>query len=341
LLIRGAELFIASIELAARIVDRPFVPTVLGAIEPGQLGIALTHEHVYVDWPWAIGAASVRDESPEVLNVVVERLERARAAGVAALVDVGASAGPSPEFLRQAAERTSLHVLASTGCFAPEMTPLPAWAYPPANRDTIAAHLISEATEGLLGSGVLPAVIKVATGARAISELEETILLAAALAQRETGLAITTHTTRTKQAVEQVETLAAGGADLSRVAIGHIGWGTGPDDAEFHRELARMGVFLGLDMVGLPAATIEQWTRMVLDLVEAGHARQILLSHDNCGHQRGLAEVFGEEWVTGDFGVIQRELVPRLREAGLTDDLLDLVLIDNPRRLLTVGSPRR
>jgi phosphotriesterase-related protein len=313
-----------------------FVPTVLGPIDPSALGTTLTHEHVSVDWLWAIGAEHSRDESDAAADLAVDRLDRAYEAGVRSFVDVGATIAPSPSFMRTIAQRTRLTLLVSTGCFAPEMTPLPSWAYPPGDAETIAARFIEDAVTGLGGSGVHPAVIKIASGARAISELEETIFRAAALAQQETGLAITTHTTLTHQAVEQAELLAEAGADVRRVTIGHIGWGTGPQDKELHLEVAERGVFLGLDMVGLPAASIDEWTQMVVDLLDAGHAEQILLSHDNCGHHRGLVDVFGEEWLTGKFTVIHDELLPSLRVAGVEESVLHQILVDNPRRLLAI-----
>ena len=319
---------------------QPFIPTVNGPVDPRTLGATLTHEHIYVDWPWAIGAEPEPHESAAMLALIVERLDRAALAGVSALVDVGATAGPSPTLLLAIAARTRVTLLASTGCFAPDMTPLPTWAYPPADSESIAERFIAEARDGIRGSGVLPAVIKVASGARAISELEETVFRAAAIAQRETGLAITTHTTRTAQASNQIDLLEAAGADLGRTVIGHIGWGTGPADRPLHLALAERGVFLGLDMVGLPAATLDEWARMVLDLIEAGHEQRLLLSHDNCAANRGLLQVYGEEWLTGDFTVVHRELLPRLRSFGVSEDVLTAILVDNPRRLLTIDPKR-
>jgi phosphotriesterase-related protein len=183
-------------------------------------------------------------------------------------------------------------------------------------------------------------VIKIATAGRAISELEETAFRGAALAQRATGLAITTHTTLTALAVEQVDLLVDAGADLDRTVIGHIGWGTGPEDRDLHVALAERGVLLGLDMVGLPARSLEQWVQIALDLVDAGHADRILLSHDNCAHARGLLDVYGPEWLTGDFTIVHRQLVPRLRAEGVEEAVLQRILVDNPRRLLTIEPSR-
>ena len=87
-----------------------------------------------------------------------------------------------------------------------------------------------------------------ATGGRAVSETEEMVLRAAATAQRETGLAITTHTHFTRFAEQQVDIFEAAGADLDRIVIGHIGWGSTPADFALHERLAKRGVNLGLGL---------------------------------------------------------------------------------------------
>lgn len=318
----------------------PFVPTVLGPIEPRALGATLTHEHLSVDWPFGTGRDSAPRETAAVVERIVACLRAAADAGAGAIVDVGCHLGPSPLLLLAVAARVPMHVICSTGVFHTDMAPLPAWVYPPATPEDIAGQLVREAVEGIGASGVRPGVIKVATAGRAISEVEETVFRAAALAQRQTGLAITTHTTRTALALEQVDLLEDAGADLARTVIGHVGWGSGPEDRDLHLALAERGVFLGLDMVGLPARSVGEYAAIALDLIAAGHAERILLSHDNCAHARGLLDVYGPEWLTGDFTVVHRELVPRLRAEGVEPAVVDAILVDGPRRLLTVDPDR-
>jgi phosphotriesterase-related protein len=63
------------------------------------------------------------------------------------------------------------------------------------------------------------------SGGRVISETEERILRAAAIVQRATGLAITTHTHYTRFVDEQIDIFQDAGADLDRVVVGQVGGG--------------------------------------------------------------------------------------------------------------------
>lgn len=317
---------------------QPHVNTVLGPIPAHELGVTLTHEHLSVDWPSATGADAVPPPEQPVVTRICERLGSAAAAGVKTFVDVGACFGPSPELLLAVAQRTDVQLVASIGCLAVDMGPLPAWAYPPATPESVAEVFIEAARDGISGSGIRPGLIKVGSSARAISEVEERVFRGAAQAQQETGLAITTHTTETRQAMAQIDLLEDAGADLSRVVIGHIGWGTGVADRELHRRLADRGVFVGLDMVGLPACSVADYATIARDLLEDGHAGRILLSHDNCAHSRGLLEVYGEEWLSGDFTVVCAQLVPALRKSGVSEATIDGILRGNPQRLLAIPS---
>ncbi len=318
--------------------EGPYVLTATGRADASTLGHILPHEHLYVDWPSAIGAEPVPMVSEEVVAAICARLERAADVGVGTFVDVGASLGPGPELLAAVAARTRVRLVAAIGFVSADLGPLPSWAYPPGDPEAIAKRLIDEARNGITGSGLRPGVLKVGSSRRAISEVEEAFIRGAVLTQQETGLAITTHTTETSLAMEQIDLLEDAGADLGRVAIGHIGWGTGPGDRELHRRLAARGVFLGLDMVGLPAASVDDFARIAGDLIEDGHADRILLSHDNCAYSRGLVEVYGEEWLTGDFTVVHAQLIPALSELGVSAETLDAILRDNPRRLLAIGA---
>jgi len=313
---------------------------VAGPIDADDLGVTLTHEHLSVDWPSAVGAEPVPAPEEPIVAKICERLDRAAAGGVGTFVDVGGCFGPSPELLRAVAARTEVRIVASTGYLALDMGPLPHWVYPPASPETIAARMIDDARLGIDGSGIRPGIIKVGSSANAISAVEERIFRAAVLAQQETGLPITTHTTETRQAIEQVDLFEDAGADLGRVVIGHLGWGTGPSDRELHRRIADRGVFVGLDMVGLPACSVADYAQMAADLNDDGHAERILLSHDNCAHSRGLIEVYGEAWLTGDFTVVTGQLVPMLAEHGIPETTVDRILRDNPRRLLALAGDR-
>lgn len=313
-----------------------------GPIDPARAGATLIHEHLAVDWDIGLGRPS-RLQPNEALDRIEASCKAAAEVGIGCIVDAGTEQfGTSNELLAAAAKLTDIQIVAATGVYCADALPAPAWAFMPSDPEKIAAELIREAREGRAGSGVLPGIFKIGTSGRAVTGLEQRVFEGAAIAQRECGLALTTHTEATAHAEEQVDILERAGADLSRVIIGHFGWGSGPQDRELHRRIADRGVVLGLDMVGYGGeSTIPDWTKMAVDLIEDGHAERIVLSHDQACYASGVEGVFDPADLTGDLGVVSRLLLPALGESGVPAETIDQVMTVTPRRVLTVAAKHR
>jgi phosphotriesterase-related protein len=337
---------------------RPFIQTVKGPVEPDRIGQTLLHEHLVADWDLALGRAP-HLSSMDVAAKIVDCLDHAGDVGISCVVDVGPeSFALSPIMMRLIAEQTSVHVIAATGCWKPLALPLPDWVYPPASAEDIADHFIRAARFGIGDSEIRPGLITVATDAGPTNSLEENILKAAAIAQRATGLAITTHTTSIECAEAQVEVLGNAGADLDRVAIGRVGLRAGAAGFPLFERLAKQGVALGIDNFGMIRPD-EEWTQMVVQLVEAGYVDNVILSHDTTVIRRGMEGIYEkrtvkdknirgiedlknipEEPTEGDFTLIHSRLLPKLRGAGIEDLMINKMLIDNPRKILTIDPHR-
>ena len=123
------------------------VQTVLGPIEPADLGFTLPHEHTQIAlwhipdrWDyWQL----TRDEP-----VILEELARYRAAGGGALVDLTLpGVGRDPAWLRRLAEASGLHLVMGCGWYRTAY-------YPPEARidrrsvDDLADELVREAEDG-------------------------------------------------------------------------------------------------------------------------------------------------------------------------------------------------
>lgn len=321
--------------------SKSFIQTVRGPISPDQLGTTLMHEHLTVDWAWALGYEDKRIETVAVVNRVLQCLKKAHEAGITALVDAATEQfSPSPLFFLCVAAQTPVHIISSTGCFAEDMLPTPSWAFPPAGPEEIAQRFIAAATEGRSGSGVKPGIIKIATSAQAITDIERNVFKAAALAQRATGLPITTHAMLSRFPEEQVDMLEEAGADLDRVVIGHFGWGSTIKDSAMHHRVAKRGVTLGIDVVGSPARTLEENAEIAFDLIEAGFSSRIIFSHDGAAYSRGMLETFGAGWLSGDFTIVSKQLLPLLRKKGVDERTLEGIMNDNPRKILTIDPER-
>jgi phosphotriesterase-related protein len=129
------------------------------------------------------------------------------------------------------------------------------------------------------------------------------------------------------------------GVDPSRIQIAHCG---DTADLDYLQRMLDLGVWLGMDRYGiemyLPA---DQRNQTVLALLEKGHADRMFLSQDYVV----ALDWFPDEQVQQlmEAGAVKdwsmtllfEQIIPQLREGGMTDDQLDTMMIDNPRRWLT------
>lgn len=319
-----------------------YIQTVRGPIEAAELGQTLIHEHLAVDWDVGLGLPS-RLQPVEALDRIEASCRAASEAGIRCIVDAGTEQfGTSNELLAAAAKLTDIAIVAATGVYCADALPAPRWAFMPSDPEKIAAALVAEAREGRAGSGVRPGIFKIGTSGRAVTGLEERVFRGAAIAQSETGLALTTHTEATAHAEEQIDILEAAGADLGRTIIGHIGWGSGPEDRELHRRLADRGVVLGVDMVGYGGGdSVTDAATMVCDLIGDGHAERIVLSHDQACYASGVEGVFDPADLTGDLTVVSNQLLPLLAERGVGEEDVNRMMVETPRRVLSIDSRHR
>jgi phosphotriesterase-related protein len=336
----------------------PFVQTVKGAVDPSVLGQTLLHEHLVADWDQGRGLAPPLD-SMDVVDQIVDALDAAAGVGVGTFVDVGPESWSlSPHMMRIVADKTSVHVVAATGIWKPQALPLPGWAYPPATAEEIAEHFVAAARDGIAGTGIKPGIISVATDPGPTSPVEEAILCAAAIAQKETGLAITTHTTSAACAEVHVDILGSAGADMDRVALGRVGLRSGAAGFPLYERLAKEGVSLGIDNVGMIRPD-EEWAEMTVALIEAGYASQVILSLDTTVIRRGMDGIYQNRTLKdpnilgmadlksipdkpteGDFTILHQRLFPLLEKAGIDQATVDQIMVDNPRRMLTIDPAR-
>jgi 5-phospho-D-xylono-1,4-lactonase len=302
---------------------RGFARTVLGDVEVTSLGTAYCHEHLITRPAPRFGDDLRLDDEDRA----ADELERFRAAGGGAIVDATTvEFGRDARALTRLAERAGVHVLACTGHVSEEywrgVLDLEAHS-----EGELVAEYVSELADGMDDGAPRAGVVKAGTSSGGPTPTEAKLLRAAAAAQRETGAPITTHTTAGTGAIEQVDVLADAGADLSHVCIGHVDRLL---DWELHLELARRGVFLGYDCISKEQyAPDTERARFIVRLAEEGHAEQICLSGDLA--RRSYLESWGG---SPGYRYILEDFVGRLRSAGLEDETLSLLLVENPARFL-------
>ncbi len=308
------------------------VATATGLIDPASLGRVLPHEHIATrilgvaeNWPTTFP----RDT---VIDTCVAVLERVRDSGVDTVVDhTTFDIGRDPQLLAEASRRSGVHIVATTGV----------WVKVPRFFDTTTTEEMAELftqdiEEGIAGTGIRAGIVKACLDVIEPTPLDRKAIEAAAIVQRRTGVAITTHTSaQTQSGRVMVELLAAVGADLSRVLVGHAGDTT---DLDYLTALLETGCFVGLDRFGVQAILPDpDRISTVAELVRQGWTSQLLLSQDaSCWSGWRTDAQRQQQHPTWDMARLTTEILPALADAGVPQRDIDMMTIDNPRRLLTV-----
>ena len=343
------------------------VMTVLGPIDPGRLGTTLVHEHVWMDTtpmlrahgyragedgPFdAMRAAEARwnpGTHPDNYRLTDEDLVAAElahlaAAGAATVVDVTpVELGRNPTALQSLARRTGVNIVMGAGHY------LAAVHGPEVGKRSerqLAALLVDEIENGVGTTGIRPGIIgEIGTSDPPVAA-ELRVLRAAAEASIATGVAVSVHLHPWGRTGETVaDTLLDGGASPDRIVLGHLT--TAHADTAYLTSLARRGTWLAFDLFGFDHSLLgagryppsdADVVVTVARLVREGLGDRILVSQD-LGVRSRLHAYGG--W---GYDHLLRHVVPLLHAAGLGDRGVNQLLVDNPRRLLTVrrGAPSR
>ena len=311
----------------ARQATRRSIATVTGAIEPTQLGLTLMHEHVLVDFIGAAEASPSRYDAGAVFTRVLPFLQQARTLGAATLVEcTPAHLGRDARLLERLARASGLHILSNTGYYgANKDKHLPPHAFTETPQQ-LAARWIREHEQGIDGTGIKPAFMKIGVDAGRLSEVDAKLVRAAALTHAATGLPIAIHTGDGIAAHAEMDLLEQAGVPLSSFIWVHA---HSEPDGGMHLRAADRGAWVEFD--GIAPKSVDRHVALVLALRKAGRLDRVLVSHDAGWYRVG--EAGGGEF--RPFDTLFTAFLPALKAAGVTQAEIDQLLIDNPRRALT------
>jgi len=316
------------------------VETVLGPVETSQLGQTLMHEHIFVrSDPAYMSFPHLWDEERWVAEAV-QRLREVAALGVRTLVDLTVMGlGRDVPLVRRVAEQVpQLNIIVATGIYIYNDDEMPR-TFRTYSADRLAELFVQDIRQGIQGSGVKAAIIKCVTDEAGPTPQVEKVLRAAARAHLQTGVPISTHThCWTRRGLDQQRIFQEEGVDLSRVVIGHSG---DSDDYDYMVRLMENGSYIGMDRFGIypvPAAphfpTFEKRVEVVAELCRRGYAERMVLSHDASVYIDWFPvealKVAQPRW---HYGHIHQEVLPALRERGVSERQVEQMLVENPRRL--------
>jgi phosphotriesterase-related protein len=320
------------------------VQTFRGPVGSDELGVVLIHEHIFVrnrelevnlpDAEWDPGAA---------IGTAVQGLTELFELGIRTVVDLTVPGlGRDVRLVAEVAERAPVTLVASTGWYTPNVLPTFFQFHGPGRTidgpDPLVELFVRDITDGIAGTSVRAGMLKVMTDVDGITPDVGRVMSAAAVAHRETGVPITTHShPASRNGLAQQAFLGERGVPPERIIIGHSG-DTG--DLDYLRELMDNGSTIGVDRFGMEQVLPDdRRVRAVVTLVEQGYADRMVLSHDAAFY----SHVTPPSWRAGHaprwrMDTIPRHIVPALRDTGVPADQIDQMLVRNPRRLLEVGA---
>ena len=309
------------------------INSVLGPIETGDMGFTLSHEHLATNAAGLLKTFPELIDRPGIIEQANDTLKEAYDEGLRTIIDVSTiDLGRDIEMMKEVSQNTGVQIIAATGNHL--AVPRPFIDLSP---EVISDLYVREIEEGIEGTGVKAGIIKVASDAGGITDAQEIVLRAAGQASVRTNTPISTHTWSPERiGEEQVRILKEEGVNMNRVYIGHSNDDT---DMSYLLGLLDQGVWLGLDRFpggrrpGTPAW--EQRTELTKQLIDAGCSDRIMLSHDHSVPKARYGVAVQEErfkYNPDGYNFITRNVLPRLKELGVTDGTINQIMVENPRR---------
>ena len=338
------------------------VMTVLGPIDSDDLGVTMSHEHIFIDLSHRVREpcdASLKSYVYEpvrmdnlnwikrhftnnsdnmLLNDIKEATEEVmdvKRFGGNSIVDVtNHGIGRDPIAIRKVAIETGMNVIMGSGYYVgishpPEMSEK--------TEEDIAKEIIKDVKEGVGDTGIKSGVIG-EIGVENFREdpNEEKVLRGAVIAQKETGAPLYIHPPFTRECERIIEILEEEGADLQRVILCHSDFYI-DESMEYTFMIADAGIYIEYDTWGFEG----DWYEMGLwepsdtqravgtkKLIDKGYQDKILFSTDIC------MKMMSMKYGGPGRAHILRDCLPLLRKYGVTDQELETILVDNPKKVL-------
>lgn len=310
------------------------VETVRGPVELAALGPTLMHEHVFVLDPEALqnyGRAwgeSYWDEDVRVADAI-QKLQRLRDGGITTIVDPTAlGLGRYIPRIQRVNAEVDLNIIVATGVYA--FLELPSFlAY--RSDDAVVELFVREIREGIDDTGVKAAILKCAVEEHGIIGDVPRILAMVAAASVETDTPVMVHTNApARTGLLALEALTAAGVDPARIVIAHAG---DSNDLDYLRAIAETGASLGCDRFSIAHFNPDpNRIETLAALVAEGYAGSVHLGHDGaCFYDFMFQNPFFVD-EKPDYLHISNNIVPQLLAAGVTQEQIDQMFVENPQR---------
>lgn len=335
------------------------IHTVLGELDPAELGPTSMHEHVFADlrlwaktgddgvpWEGPIGPEAQMHLRWNGLHTAdnlllsdpddaVAELAAVKAAGGGMIVDLTITGmGRRLTDLAEVSRRSGVAIAVGCGYYVEELHPPELAAM---GIDEIARTMLDELDEGIEGTGIRPALIGEIGTNHPPTETEWRVVRAAGRAGAESGAAVNVHLSwRGADGLDVVAALVEEGMPVDRVILSHMDENL---DRGYHDAVAETGCVIELDTFGSEYLystrsrarnpTDPERLAALAHLIEIGAGDRIVIGCDI--------------WTQGNLlrngGCGYEHLFRRIQPAlgwacGADDATVQKIMVETPRRLL-------
>ncbi len=346
------------------------IQTVLGLIEPEELGITSTHEHFLVDLlcyftepeeaseRWYVDAPVTMDITGGIFGsgrlsrltsnkdnlrlidegAATQEILKYRYAGGDSIVDVTSMGiGRDPLALARMSRATGLNVVMGASHYVPA-------SYPDdidsRTEQAITDYIIRDITVGVGDTRIRSGIIGEIGNFWPTNENTRKILRASVHAAVETGAPILIHPGfHPDSPMHIMNDLIEAGADPTRVIMGHLEL---INDLAPIREVAETGANLEYDRFGWEDTMIQTGPFEDIGFQSDAQRLDTMVQLMEWGYEDRLVVAhdicFKTDWTAyGGKGSahILENIVPRMRQRGFSEANINSILVENPRRILT------
>ena len=336
------------------------VQTVTGPIEPEELGVTLIHEHLYFDltcyyqepddekgkrltneeltlstlfWVKQNTMSSRPNLRSYDDDIIASEVKIYQDLGGRSIVDCTINGiKPNPAGLKRISERTGAHVIAGSGYYI-------YLSHPPdmdsKSTEDIEEEIVQNVTEGI--DRVRCGLIGELGASWPLHPDEEKTFRAGARAHLRTGAPISIHPGHDHDSpLSLIELMKGEGVDPSRIIMSHIETRY-RERRDSYKRLADTGCMLGFDTFGRDVYFASLGRQhppddlrvdIIAGLVADGYASSVTVAQDCC-FQCDLVHYGGH-----GYGHILENIVPRLKNKGVSDEAIQQILVENPKRVL-------
>lgn len=313
------------------------VQTVTGKLDVAKLGFTLMHEHL-VTSSSGIPETYPQLYKPDTYEQVMADLNEMKANGISSLVEASTfDLGRDAKMLKRVSQDSGINIIACTGWWQ-EISPNMGYF----SIDKYASLFVDDLTKGISGTDIKAGILKAAMDKEGPTPSRELIHRAVARASIQTGTPIMLHSyPQAEMGRHQLRFLKEEGVPMQRVKVDHILETT---DMDYITYLVDQGCWLGVDRLplittpGIYAVATETRIKTIKNMIDAGFADRMLLSHDFMSTSTLFDNMKPDDqkYVDGlnpdRFLFLPKVVIPKLIRMGVKEEVLHSICYDNPRR---------